>query len=131
MIVAVGTDIIELDRIKGVLEREGRHFLERVFTLPEREYCERKADPLPSLAARFAAKEAFQKCWPSAHSWQDVWVEHEGRRPALRYAPPIEREMKSRGWRAHLSLSHTHANAVAVVVLEAGAPEAGIPEDRR
>lgn len=118
MIVAVGTDIIELDRVRGVLEREGQHFLERVYTAPERAYCARKADPLPSLAARFAAKEAFQKCWPAPHSWQDVWVEHDGPRPALRFAQRIAAQMRERGWRAHLSLSHTHANAVAVVVLE-------------
>jgi holo-[acyl-carrier protein] synthase len=118
VIVAVGTDIIELERIRGVWAREGDRFLARIYTAPERAYCLAKADPLPSLAARFAAKEAFQKCWPRPHSWQDVWVEHVGPRPTLRYAEAVAREMLERGWRAHVSLSHTHLNAVATVVLE-------------
>jgi 4'-phosphopantetheinyl transferase superfamily len=58
MIVAIGVDIIELDRIRGVWSREGDKFLHRIFTAPERAYCLDKADPLPHLAARFAAKEA-------------------------------------------------------------------------
>ena len=118
MIVAVGTDIIELERIRGVWAREGERFVRRIFTVPEREYCLRKADPLPHLAARFAAKEAFQKCWPEPHSWQDVWVEHVGQRPVLRFSSRIKTAMLENGWEAHVSLSHTHASAVAVVVLE-------------
>jgi holo-[acyl-carrier protein] synthase len=122
MIVAIGVDIIELDRIRGVWAREGDKFLHRIFTAPERAYCLEKADPLPHLAARFAAKEAFQKCWPQPFSWQDVWVERDGddwgRRPQLRFVPHIQAVMLEHEWRAHLSLSHTHAHAVATAVLE-------------
>jgi holo-[acyl-carrier protein] synthase len=122
MIVAIGVDIIELDRIRGVWSREGDKFLHRIFTAPERAYCLDKADPLPHLAARFAAKEAFQKCWPYPFSWQDVWVERDGddwgRRPQLRFVPQIQAVMLEEEWRAHLSLSHTHAHAVATAILE-------------
>ncbi len=122
MIIAIGVDIIELERIQGVWKREGEKFLGRIFTPAERDYCLGKADPLPHLAARFAAKEAFQKCWFEPFSWQDVWVEHApegwGGRPVLRLAPALQAVMLEHQWVAHLSLSHTHTNAVATAILE-------------
>ncbi|HLU38141.1 MAG TPA: holo-ACP synthase [Planctomycetota bacterium] len=61
-IVAVGVDLVDLDRIERLLDAEGDRFLARVFTAAEREYCMARARPVPSLAARFAAKEAVMKC---------------------------------------------------------------------
>ncbi len=61
MIISIGTDIIEVYRIRETLERTLR-FAERVFTEKEREYCESKgAASAQSYAARFAAKEAFSE----------------------------------------------------------------------
>lgn len=126
MIVAVGHDLIENARIRGLLEREGDRFY-RLFAPAEIEYCARLADPIPSYAARFAAKEAFQKVWPRPHGWRDVWVERERTpdgpfpyaSPLLGFAPAIAEQMKLNGWAAHLSLTHTREHASAVVVLEA------------
>jgi len=126
VIVAVGHDLIENARIRGLLEREGDRFY-RLFAPAETEYCARLADPIPSYAARFAAKEAFQKVWPRPHGWQDVWVERERTpdgpfpyaAPLLGFAPAIAEQMKRNGWSAHLSLTHTREHASAVVVLEA------------
>jgi holo-[acyl-carrier protein] synthase len=119
VIVAVGIDIIELHRIRKILEStSGKRFLQRTYTPNELEYCLAKKNPVPSLAARFAAKEAFQKTWFEAHGWHDVWVEFEGVKPVLRLAPKLETIMQQHAWRAHLSLSHTLENAVASVVLE-------------
>ena len=118
MIVAVGLDMIELERIQGVWNRHRNRFLERHFHPDELEYCLKQKNSLPSLAARFAAKEAFQKCWPESHGWRDVWVMREGMKPALRYSEHIEEVMEREGWRAHLSLTHSKAHAAAVVVLE-------------
>ena len=128
MIVSVGIDVIELERIKRVYQRHPHRFLYRHFTAEEITFCRAKSDPLPSIAARFAAKEAFQKCWPVSHGWQDVWVVREGRKPLLAFAPSIETEMDERGWIAHLSLTHSKDHAAAVVVLEerrAGGERAG------
>ena len=119
MIVAVGLDVVELVRIKRVWQRHPERFLYRHFTPEEITFCRAKSDPLPSIAARFAAKEAFQKCWPENHGWQDVWVMREERRPELAFAPRIAAEMERRGWRTHLSLTHSKDHAAAVVVLEA------------
>lgn len=118
MIVAVGLDIVELGRIQGVWNRHRDRFLERHFHPLELAYCLKKRDPIPSLAARFAAKEAFQKTWPVSHGWRDVWVVREGDKPTLYFSGALAEVMKKQGWRAHLSLSHSREHAAAVVVLE-------------
>ncbi|GGJ40052.1 holo-ACP synthase [Deinococcus roseus] len=126
MIVAIGTDLIEIHRIRKVLEREGEHFLHKIFTPEELAYCLKMADPVPSLAARFAAKEAFQKTWFEGHSWQDVWVVRDETpqepfpfsRPYLKFSPEVQKNMQANHWVAHLSLTHTKEHAQAVVVLE-------------
>ncbi len=119
MIVAIGIDLIELHRIQKILDSGTRvRFLERTFTPSELEYCLAKKNPVPSLAARFAAKEAFQKTWFESHGWQDVWVEFLGVKPIIKVAPDLEKIIFEKHWKAHLSLSHTLENAVASVVLE-------------
>lgn len=117
-IVAIGTDLVELKRLRAVWERHPERFLKRHFTPTEIEYCLGKADPLPSLAVRFAAKEAFQKCWPTSFGWLEVWVEMRGPKPELCFAPRIEAKMQEGHLKAHLSLSHEKSHALAMVVLE-------------
>ena len=118
MIVAVGLDLVELARIRGVLDRHPTRFLSRHFTPDEVGYCQAQRDPVPSLAARFAAKEAFQKCWPEPHGWRDVRVVREDGAPHLAFSRAIAQELGRRGLIAHLSLSHSRDHAAAVVVLE-------------
>ena len=60
-VLGVGTDLIEVDRIRSSIESHAERFIEKVFTSNEREYCEGMADPAPHFAARFAAKEAISK----------------------------------------------------------------------
>ena len=118
MIVAIGLDIIELVRIKKVWHNHPHRFLYRHFTAEEITFCRAQSDPLPSIAARFAAKEAFQKCWHEAHGWQDVWVVRDGLKPRLAFSPSIARQLDAGGLHAHLSLTHSRDHAAAVVVLE-------------
>jgi holo-[acyl-carrier protein] synthase len=126
MIVAVGIDMIELERVRAVLARHPNRFLGRHFHPRELADLEGRLDPVPGLAARFAAKEAFQKCWPETHGWRDVWVVKEGPRPSLAFAPALTAAMREQRLSAHLSLSHTREHAAAVVVLErASAQERG------
>lgn len=76
MIIGIGTDLIEIKRIKNAAEK-GKGFLERVFTVGEIAYSFQKKDPYPSLAARFAAKEAVMKALGTGFqgiSWQDIEV---------------------------------------------------------
>jgi holo-[acyl-carrier protein] synthase len=122
MIVAVGLDLVELDRIRRVMERHRDRFLARHFAPEEIAYCEAQEDPIPSLAARFAAKEAFQKCWPHAHGWRDVWVLREDGRPRLAFSRTLAQALREQHQSAHLSLTHSRHHAAAVVVLEAHHP---------
>lgn len=118
MIVSVGIDVIELVRIERIWQRHPERFLERHFTADEIAFCRSKADPLPSIAARFAAKEAFQKCWFESHGWKDVWVVRDGMKPKLEFAPKISGSIEEQSLVVHLSLTHSRDNAAAVVVLE-------------
>ncbi len=56
-----GIDLCEIDRIRKAIERYGERFLKRIFTEGEIRYCSSRANPYPSYAARFAAKEAVMK----------------------------------------------------------------------
>ena len=58
MILGIGNDVIDIGRVGATLERHGARFLERVFTETERAKAALRADPIPTYAKRFAAKEA-------------------------------------------------------------------------
>jgi holo-[acyl-carrier protein] synthase len=124
VIVSIGIDIIEVERIREVLLRTPR-FAERVFTPSERAYCDsRGAGAAQHYAARFAAKEAalkaFQTGWRGGISWQDVEVSaRESGAPFLIFYGPVHLLFeKSGATAAHLSISHTTQHAIAQVVLE-------------
>jgi len=106
MIIAVGIDVANLERLRAVWQRHPERFLYKHFTAEEIKYV------------RSSAKEAFQKCWPESHGWKDVWVEMNGVKPELRFSEKIQNEMNRKGWTAHLSLTHDKDTAAAVVVLE-------------
>ncbi len=118
MIIAVGFDMVELERVARVWRRHPERFLGRHFTDEEIAFCRARRDPLPSLAARFAAKEAFQKCWHEPHGWRDVWVTREGAKPVLGFAPLLRSTLSAKDLVAHVSLTHSRAHAGALVVLE-------------
>jgi len=118
MIVSVGIDTIELDRVRGVLDRHRERFLQRCFHPDELADVADRVDPVPGLAARLAAKEAFQKCWHAPFGWREVWVVKEGPRPVLRLAPSLAEACEHEGLVAHLSITHGRDQAAAVVVLE-------------
>ncbi|HUF04937.1 MAG TPA: holo-ACP synthase [Aridibacter sp.] len=124
MIVSIGTDIIEVYRIRETIERTPR-FLERVYTEAEREYCEAKgAAAAQSYAARFAAKEAFLKAlktgWRGKITWHNIEVKiDEYGAPSIEVTgEALEILARMGATRVHVSLSHTHEHATAQVVLE-------------
>ena len=79
--IAVGTDILRLDRIEEVHQRLGDRFVERILTPTEREEFGASKRPLNLLAKRFAAKEAVAKCLGTGIgrgvSWQDIEITHD------------------------------------------------------
>lgn len=77
MILGVGIDIIEIERIKKSVDRYGERFLNKIFTKTELEYSLKKKNKYQHLAARFAAKEAITKALSSfdkAFKWQEIEI---------------------------------------------------------
>lgn len=116
MIIGVGIDVVDIARFGDSLERTPR-LLDRLFT------DEEKSLRLPSLAARFAAKEALAKSLgaPVGLRWTDATVVREADgRPHLRVSGTVAARAEELGVvRFHLSLSHDAGIASAVVIAEA------------
>lgn len=122
MIAGIGVDIVETGRIRALFERYGERFLKRVFGPEEIRHCTGRIDPSVSLAARFAAKEAFVKALGTGMTggirFQDIQVAGE-RPPRIRLSGTALELAQRRGVRRmHVSLSHERAHAVAVVIVE-------------
>ncbi|WP_100445042.1 holo-ACP synthase [Glycomyces xiaoerkulensis] len=122
MIVAVGIDVVAVDRFERVLERTPT-VADKLFTEAERTSPDGRERHTESLAARFAAKEAVAKALgaPGGMHWSDCEVlsEADGR-PALAVTGTVAEAAAERGvWRWHVSLSHDGGIATAVVVAEA------------
>lgn len=116
----LGTDIIEIDRIRNAFKRHGRRFLERLFCPEELAYCLLFKDPAPSLAGRFAAKEAVFKALGTgvgSYSWHDVEILRSPQgRPSVKLSDLLLRDFP--GGRIVLSMSHCRTYAVATAILE-------------
>ena len=116
-IIGLGFDATDIPRVREVFARYGDRFLRRVFTDAEIAYCTRHRDPVPSLAARFASKEAAMKALGTGHSrgvlWKDIEVYRRGGPPHLRLAGGALRRFEAMGGRRTL-LSITHAEALAM-----------------
>ncbi len=131
MRLSVGIDTIEIHRVERALTRYGERFLRRVFSPGEIEYCMRRVRPGPSLAARFAAKEAFYKAVTPLASrplslyfhWREAEVLRGKAEPRLRLKGAFEKAVE--GMNVAISLSHSKTHAVAVVVIEGKEAAAG------
>lgn len=124
---AIGTDVVEVARLRGYLARVGR-LGERLFTPAERQDCAGRTE---SLAARLAAKEAVLKALgsaleacgappPTGWRYRDVEVvAGRGSPPRLRLHGPLQEAARDVGVRTwHLSLAHDAGIALAFVVAE-------------
>lgn len=118
----VGFDLVDVDRFRLAMERNGRRFRERVFTPQEQAECDGRADPILHYAARFAAKEAGMKAlgtgWSGGVGFRDFEVHSNGKQaPRLELhgkAAEVAQRLGLRGLR--VSLSHTERSAGAAVV---------------
>lgn len=117
----VGVDLVEIERFRALLERRPR-IAERLFCEHERAAAARRADPVPSLAARFAAKEAVMKALGvglGAFDLAEVCVQRmDSGAPRVELNGRAQRLVSSLGIaRLDVSLSHTATMAAAVVVV--------------
>jgi len=124
MIIGLGIDIIEVNRIRSSFERFGEQFTRRILRPSEVEYCLSHKDPAPFFAARFAAKEAVSKAFATGIGaqlgWQDMEVLRyaSGQPHVVLHGEGLALMRQLQGHRLHLSLSHTKEHATAVAVLE-------------
>jgi len=124
MIVGIGIDIIEVDRIRRLTVRHGERFLRRVFTDEEVDYCQRSAHPAQRFATRFAAKEATLKAlgvgWQKGVTFRDVEVCVDGLgAPSVRLGGRALEISRERGVKTiFVSLSHGRHYAVAQALAE-------------
>lgn len=108
--------------MREVFARYGERFLRRVFTEVEIAYCTRQRDPVPSLAGRFAAKEATMKALGTGHSrgvlWKDIEVFRQGGPPQLRLSGGAARRFEAMGARRSLlTITHSENLALAQVLI--------------
>ncbi|MGF1530699.1 MAG: holo-ACP synthase [Puniceicoccaceae bacterium] len=120
----IGLDLIEISRIQSAHRRHGEAFLHRIFTEEEIAYCLAIRNPYPSLAARFAAKEAIAKALgtgiSSRFGWKSASVHHHpGGAPGVRLDHATTQLLASLNARSvRLSLTHTSTTASAVAILQ-------------
>lgn len=107
----VGIDMVKVSRIKEAIEKN-ENFKEKVFTLKEIEYCEKKKNKYESYAARFAAKEALAKALGTGFRnlrFKDIEIENDilGK-PKISY----------KDFNIKVSLSHEREYAIAIAIIE-------------
>ena len=135
MIIGIGTDIVDIDRIRQTLAEQGMRFIERCFAEHERKYAPDHPAAAAHYAKRFAAKEAVAKALGTGIRdgiyLKDITVENDAAgAPRLRlYNAALQylEGMAPKGAKVmHLSLSDERGHALAFVIIE-GLPEAAKP----
>jgi holo-[acyl-carrier protein] synthase len=124
MIYGVGTDLVDIIRIRKIIEKWGARFIEKVYSHDEIDYCQKKVSPTIHFAARFAAKESFLKSLGIGLGMgvglKDIeLINNEQGCPILKLHNRAEELLREAGVTAvHVSLTHTRNYASAVVILE-------------
>lgn len=125
MIVGIGIDLVEVERMRRLLERKGNRALHRLFTEGERTYAATHPEPARQLAARAAAKEAAFKALAGndlarAIGWRELEVLSRRQQAPmlLLHGRAMQRANELGVVRVHLSLTHTDLSAAAFVVAE-------------
>jgi len=124
MIFGIGLDIIDVDRIRKIHSRWGDKFLVKFMRTGEIEYCLSLNDPAPSIAVRFAGKEAISKAFGTGIgerlNWHDLEiVHHESGRPSVKLHGSAQLMLIELGGKTmHITLSHSEGQAAAMALLE-------------
>lgn len=122
MIIGIGTDIIEIERIRSTIEKYGERFKEKMFTKVEIDYCEQyKVNKYVHYAARFAAKEAFSKAigtgFARGFKFKEIYIENQkSGEPIIRLDGDLKEKYGNNSIK--VSLSHTDNNAIAYITIE-------------
>ena len=123
VLIGLGCDLIEVERIRGVLAKHGDRFLKRIFTAEEQVYCNSVKYSHKHYAARWAAKEAVSKCFTTGIGehldWTSISVYHGSRKEPLVRLDAKATALLAEIGATHvwLTLSHTETHAMAVAAL--------------
>jgi holo-[acyl-carrier protein] synthase len=77
MVLGIGNDILEIQRIREAVQEQGDRFIQKLFTQKEQAYCSKYNDPMPHYAARFSAKEAIVKALGTGFGAQASFLDIE------------------------------------------------------
>lgn len=123
MIIGHGVDVVEVQRMKTMISKSGKRFLDKIFTSSEQRYCRSKANPSLHFASRFAAKEACLKALQTGFSqgmyFKDISVEVKSSgAPVLKLTGSVLKRAKKMGAKHFfISLSDEASLAIASVIL--------------
>ena len=121
MVIGIGVDIIEIDRIKQSVDTYGDSFLNKIYTKTELDYCLAKFNKYQHLAARFAAKEAIYKAiatgWEKDATWKNMEIiNEENGLPVVKFLGNLK-EFMSEDKDIKISLSHSDNYVVAFAII--------------
>lgn len=121
MVIGLGIDIIEIDRIKDSVDKYGDQFLQKVYTPNELKYCFSKSNKYQHLAARFAAKEAIYKAistgWEGDARWHDMEIRnHSNGMPEAILSGKLKNFLSdNKALRISISHSRDYVTCVAII----------------
>lgn len=121
MVIGIGIDIIEIDRIKDSIDKFGDSFLHKIYTEKEINYCNSKSNKYQHFAARFAAKEAvykaFETGWEKSSTWQGIEITNEPNgMPVVKLNEKLA-SFLSDGKNLKISLSHSRDYVACVAII--------------
>ncbi len=123
-VLGTGVDLVENERLRGLIARWGSRFKDRVFLPSEQAYCEMRASPWLYYAGRFAVKEAVSKAFGTGIGPSLTWLDIEVLKdtvsgaPSVRLGPRGQRLALRRGvCQVLISLSHTRHFSLAHAML--------------
>jgi holo-[acyl-carrier protein] synthase len=125
VILGIGVDAVDIDRFRQSLTRTPS-MRDRIFTTTELAYAHELADPIPSLAARFAAREAVMKALRvglGAFGFHDVWVLRDASGWPSLVVGGAAADLAEKAGVSHWHLSLTHSDAVAIAYVVAEGPD--------
>lgn len=116
----LGTDIVEVDRIRANIVQYGDKFLSKILTPFEKAYCLKYQDPAPHVAGRFAAKEAVAKAlgcgFGEELEFHDIEIVHEEKgKPVVKLSEGATRSFNHPFFL--ISISHCKSHAIATVIV--------------
>ena len=121
MIIGIGTDIVEVERIEKVVKRTP-NFLRGVFTKNEADYFNSKKNKYEVIAGFFAEKEALSKALATGirgFRLTDIEIKHTKLgKPIINLNDEMKEKFKLNNYKIHVTISHTERNAISFVVIE-------------